>query len=145
MTFTKKCFCAGKEVSFDAHFGFDTSVDAVFCPECVDRAPNEAFIVQVSDPTEMVGFYAVNPNQAVLEEVDATFEDTSWYYERMWGLRKLALTGAKSAFAGMVRPSEMDTSSLSGPDAIIMEEEMPTHLPKKIQAGPSESPRPMSK
>jgi len=142
MTFAKACFCQQREILFDAHAGFEDSIDQFFCPSCIDRAPDEAFVVRAEEPQELAGYYAINPNQAVLEEVDETFSDKSYYYERMWGLRKLSLKNAPSSFWGMVRALEIDQSSLSGPDMMIVDEEMPSSLPKKIQAGPKESGRP---
>ena len=136
MQFSKSCYCRQQTVTFEAAADL---VDAVFCPACVDRAPEEAFYVKTD-----YGYYGINPNQSVWANMDERFKDAAYYYERAWGLRKLEIVGLPATFWGMRRRIEFDTSSLSGPDRDILQEEYPFKLPKKLQTRPRESYRPMN-
>lgn len=84
--FSKRCHCGTRSVPFWSRGDLDEhAVAQVFCPHCVDRAPEEVLDVVVTGIQGWSGVYAIDWNQAYLAETDPAFRDTERYYRELFG------------------------------------------------------------
>lgn len=148
-TFTKKCFCKKVEEKFSSSQGFgESSVTQFFCPDCSNRAPDEATLFEVEDVPGKLGVYGVDWNQAEMKKIDPEFRDDDDYYEELLtggGLTLECLAKEEKIPVIWGRKREDDLAeALGGRDYLLTEDEMPTKLPKKTRSGPEESYNPRS-
>ena len=82
MEFTKKCFCKKTEEKFVSNLELGgSSVTQFFCPDCSNRASDDAMLFEVEDVPGHLGVYAVTWNGAELKRMDSNFRDEEDYYE----------------------------------------------------------------
>lgn len=83
--FQKRCHCGSRTVPFWARAPFDEHVVAqVFCPHCANQAPPEALDVVVTAVPGWSGVYAIDWNQAALQDHDSAFRDAPAYYSKLF-------------------------------------------------------------
>ncbi|TAL19397.1 hypothetical protein EPN90_03560 [Patescibacteria group bacterium] len=83
--FSKHCYCRRQIIPFRSTEHFDEhAVARVFCPDCAERAPGEAFEVAVAGIPGWSGVYAIDWNQSFLEEKDPDFRDSENYYKKLF-------------------------------------------------------------
>lgn len=122
--FSKHCYCRSRVIPFRSAERFDEhSVARVFCPECSDRSPAEAFTVAVAHVPGWSGIYAIDWNQSYLEEKDPSFRDSESYY------RKLFISGGVT-FGFLPRHQPKDFYTLEG-----IRERLPSQTLPKGRAG----------
>lgn len=82
MDFKKKCFCKKTEEEFSSNRGLEeSSITQFFCPDCSNRAPDEAMLFEVEDVPGKLGVYGAVWNKAELKRMDPDFRDEEDYYE----------------------------------------------------------------
>jgi len=149
--FTKKCFCKKNKIKFHADKNLDEeAVDVLYCPFCVDRASDEAFIVHVTGIPEMIGLWAIWYNKSYLKEADKNFRNEDDYFMDLfasgrcvfgaiWKKRKkpaYEIVGIKSGVLKL-KIEEL----LSGPDYLMIRKDgKPVKLPGKTWTRGEKSP-----
>jgi len=84
MEFTKKCFCKKSEEVFSSNRGLEeSSITQFFCPDCSNRAPDEAMLFEIEDVPGKLGVYGAVWNRAELKRMDPDFRDERDYYESL--------------------------------------------------------------
>lgn len=144
--FTITCFCRKTNLKFRSLANYSAEIiTRLYCPKCVDRAPEEALLIRVFKTPKNDGLYALDWNQGVLKYLDPKFRDQESWYANFFGKKKLIfdflpnkkperfyeIVGQKKDFA----LQELTTYKR-------LESEKPTKLPKKKRKGPKESYRP---
>lgn len=147
--FKKKCFCKKREENFSSNRDLnETVVTQFFCPDCSNRAPDEAVLFEVEDVPGKLGVYGIDWNESELRRLDPNFSDDLDYYEDLitsggLTLACLAKDEKTPVFWGWKREDDL-TEALGGRDYLLAKDEMPTKLPKKTRSGPDESYHPFS-
>lgn len=79
--FSKKCFCKKREEEFSSNRALEeSSITQFFCPDCSNRAPDEAILFEVEDIPGKLGVYGITWNKAELRRMDLDFRDEEDYY-----------------------------------------------------------------
>lgn len=74
------CLCKKRTLEFRSDFKSDV-VTKIYCPECVERAPDDAIIFELCEPGEYSGAWGVRYNKGELKRLDKkAFRDTDDYY-----------------------------------------------------------------
>jgi hypothetical protein len=79
MNHNETCFCAKRTVEFRSDFESDV-VAKIYCPACVERAPEEAVIFELCDPGEFAGLWGVVYNKGELKRLDPHYRETDDYF-----------------------------------------------------------------
>jgi hypothetical protein len=79
MTHEETCLCTKRHLIFTSDFTGDT-VTRIFCPTCVERAPDDAIIFDLCESSEFRGTWGVVYNRSELKRLDDAFRDTDDYY-----------------------------------------------------------------
>lgn len=74
------CLCKKRTLEFRSDFKSDV-VTKIYCPACVERAPDDAIIFELCEPGEYNGTWGVRYNKGELKHLDKkAFRDTDDYY-----------------------------------------------------------------
>ncbi|KPJ85347.1 hypothetical protein AMJ57_03400 [Parcubacteria bacterium SG8_24] len=149
MTHNETCYCKKRELVFRSDFGVDT-VTQLYCPDCVDRSPEDAIIFEMCEPNEYHGVWGVLYNRTMLKELDDHFRDNDDYY------LSLLISGTvgpeiarKYGEAGLCRiigfkygpDRSWSEAAIFGTDQKLADEGQPTDWPGDVVAGPKEARR----
>jgi hypothetical protein len=146
MTHQETCLCAKRQLVFRSEFAGDT-VTKIYCPECVDRAPDDAIIFDLCEPGEFAGTWGVQYNVAELKRLDPAFRPADDYFLSLLisgtcgpeAARSFKKHGLCRIFGFKKGPAAGETgSALNGSDAIVAAEEKPSKRPGDRASGPRE-------
>ncbi len=150
MTRQESCLCAKRSLRFNSDFDGEV-VTKIYCPDCVGRAPDEAIVFDLCEPSEYAGTWGVHYNAGELKRLDPAFRDRDDYYLSLLISGVCGPEIARSyGKAGLCRifgfkgrsPDEAGAgATLGGKEEVIATEEMPGRLPGDVVSGPGESPR----
>ncbi len=150
MNTQETCLCSKRTLTFTSQFNGDV-VTRIFCPECVDRAPDDAIVFDLCEPGEFAGTWGVQYNAGELKRLDPAFRDRDDYFLSLLisGVcgPEIARSYGKSGlcrifgFKGRSRGEAAAESELGGNQEVLAAEEMPSKLPGDVVSGPKESPR----
>ncbi len=79
MTHKETCLCKKRTVEFRSDFAGDV-VTKIYCPACVDRAPGDAIVFELCEPSEYAGRWAVLYNRSELRRLDPAFRESDDYF-----------------------------------------------------------------
>lgn len=79
MTHQETCLCKKRTLDFSSQFESDT-VAALFCPDCVERAPSDALVFELCEPGQFMGLWGVRYNRGELKRLDPWYRDSDDYY-----------------------------------------------------------------
>lgn len=79
MKHQEKCLCGTRTLTFRSDFPSDV-VAKIYCPACVDRAPDEAIIFDLCEPGQFAGTWGIRYGSGELKRLDPHFRDTEDYY-----------------------------------------------------------------
>lgn len=148
-SFVDKCLCKENQIKYQLPKGLErNAVDQTYCFHCLDRSHPETILVRLDWPGKS-GLWGVKFNDAYFIEKDPKFseEKERGYYEGL--ARRIKMLDPdnnqpiKFTVEGMQRNELLEMGSeLSGENQVLLTDEKPTKLPKKIRRGKSESYRP---
>ncbi len=138
--FTKKCFCKKTEEKFVSGKDFGANViTQFFCPDCSNRAPDDAILFEVEDVPGKLGVYGIDWNIAEMKRTDPEFRDEVEYYENLLMNGDVTLADLHKEEKTPVvwgRKSEDEFSgTLGGKDYFDDGDESPSKSPKKARSG----------
>jgi len=146
MTHKETCLCTKRELVFRSEFDGDT-VTKIYCPECVDRASDDAIIFDLCEPGEFAGTWGVRYNAAELKRLDPAFRQTDDYFLSLLisgacgpeAARSYKKHGLCRIFGFKRGPTTAGLeSALDGAGPVIAAEEMPAKRAGDVASGPRE-------
>jgi hypothetical protein len=149
MKHQETCLCAKHTLEFTSEFQGDV-VTKIYCPHCVDRAPDDAIVFELCEPGELAGVWGVLYNRGELERLDRAFRDADDYYLSLLisgvcgpSVIKTHYRGGGGicrifGFKSQGPDRTASESSLSGHQHAIADDEAGTRWPGDVYAGPKE-------
>lgn len=149
-TFSVYCHCTDHRITFRVDQDLDHNiVTELYCPDCLDEAPEDTVIIEMTGIDQLVGLWGVTFNRYVLEALDKNYDDSDQYLADLFNQERinfdLVPPGNKNFYKIIsVKKGHPGGKALSGPDRQMMKHgPKPSKLPKDKLTRPNESPRPL--